>query len=73
MSFKAASRIIRWAGHVWRMDSKRIAARIEKWTPNGTRTKGCQKPRWKDAAIGEVRLRGATGRTIEELAQDRVL
>ena len=30
LSFKAASRIIRWAGHVWRMDSKRIAARIEK-------------------------------------------
>ena len=27
LSEKAASRIIRWAGHVWRMDDSRIARR----------------------------------------------
>jgi hypothetical protein len=71
LSEKAASRIIRWAGHVWRMDDSRIARRIERWQPTGKRSRGKQKQRWKDAAIGEVRLRGAKGRNIEELAQDR--
>ena len=55
------------------MDNDRIAKRVETWIPNGKRSKGQQKPRWKDAAVGEARLRGAKGRSIEELAQDRTL
>ena len=35
LSEKAASRVIRWAGHVWRMDNNRIARRIDKWQPTG--------------------------------------
>ena len=73
LSAKAASRVIRWAGHVWRMDNNRIARRVERWQPTGKRTRGQQKARWKDSAIGEVRLRGARGRNIEELASDRDL
>ena len=71
LSEKAASRIIRWAGNVWRMDNNRIERRVERWQPTGKRTRGHQKQRWKDAAIGEVRLRGARGRNVEELALDR--
>jgi hypothetical protein len=71
LSEKAASRIIRWAGHVWRMDDSRIARRIERWQPIGKRSRGKQKSRWKDVAIEEVKSRGAKGRNIEELAQDR--
>jgi Reverse transcriptase (RNA-dependent DNA polymerase) len=73
MSQKAASRIIRWAGHVWRMDNNRIARRVDRWEPTGKKSKGQQKPRWKDVTIGEVRLRGARGRNIEEQAKDRSL
>ena len=51
---KAASRIIRWAGHVCRMDDSRIARRIERWQPSGKRSRGRQKSRWKDVAIEEV-------------------
>ncbi len=46
--------MIRWAGHVWRMNENRIARRIEKWEPNGKKTRGQQRKRWKDATIGEV-------------------
>ena len=75
MSEKAASRIIRWAGHVFRMDNKRLARRVERWQPTGSRTRGQQRARWKDKAIGEARLRGAKGRNneeIEKLPLDRV-
>jgi hypothetical protein len=55
------------------MDDNRIARLIEKWEPIGKKTRGQQRQRWKDATIGEVRLRGAKGRNIQELAKDREL
>ena len=53
------------------MDDSRIAMRIERWQPIGKRSRDKQKSRWKDVAIKEVKSRGAKGRIIKELAQDR--
>lgn len=73
MSYRAATKVIRWAGHLWRMDQERIARRVDTWEG---KSKGKVKPRWIDNAIGEIRLRGARGRQhedIKELAKDRKL
>ena len=53
------------------MDDSRIARCIERWYPIGKRSRGKRKSRWKDVAIEEVKSRGAKGRNIKELAQDR--
>ena len=42
------------------MDENNLVSKVEKWTP--IRKQGHQKPRWKDKAVGEARLRGARGR-----------
>ena len=75
LSERAVNRLIRWAGHVWRMDENNLVRKVEKWTPIGRRKQGPQKPRWKDKAVGEARLRGVRGRDhheIEEQAKDRI-
>ena len=48
------------------MDDSRIARRIERWQPIGKRSRGKQKSRWKDAAIEEVKSRGAKRRIFED-------
>ena len=50
----------------WQSNSKKV----HDWQPEGKRSRGKQKTRWKDSVIEEVRQRGAIrGRNIEELAQ----
>ena len=39
MSENAASRITRWAGHVWRMVNNRMVRRVDKWQENKRKTK----------------------------------
>ena len=52
------------------MEESRIAGRIERLQPTCKRSRGQQKQRWKDAAIGKVRLREARAR---KLSEDRFL
>jgi hypothetical protein len=72
MSELGVSRMLRWAGHVWRMGSERLVRRAERWIPTGKRRVGKPRKRWKDMATEEARARGARGRNLEEVAQDRV-
>jgi len=38
---------MRWAGHVARMNGRRVAYRILEWRPVGNRTLGSPKRRWE--------------------------
>jgi hypothetical protein len=61
----------RWAGHVARMEEKRVVDRVLAWKPVGKRALGRNRRRWEDNIkmdLEEVECRGIDW---IELAQDR--
>ena len=62
---KIEKRQLQWLGHVERMDEERIAKKRWNWTPEGRRSRGRPRKRWKDA-VAEILLKYDIP-TIEDL------
>ena len=75
-------RRMKWAGHVLRMDENRNPKKIYNYNPEGKRSVGRPKRRWKDCLEEDLKAAGITihGKTegrqrmsIEEMAQNRIM
>ena len=51
------SQILRWAGHVMRMDTTRTVKKLTEWEPCSSRTLGRPRLRWLDQEIGRASCR----------------
>ena len=61
---------LRWLGHLMRMDEDRIARRRWDWTPDGRRSRGRPRKRWRDG-IEDVLAKHSMP-TIEQLRRDGI-
>ena len=59
---------LRWLGHLMRMNENRIAKKRWNWIPNGRRSRGRPRKRWKDG-VEEI-LEKHNMPTIEQLIRD---
>jgi hypothetical protein len=64
-------RRMRWAGHVVRMEERRIAFKILTGTPSGKRPLGRSRRRWEDNIIIDLNELGINTRNWVDSAQDR--
>ena len=53
--------IIKWAGHVKRMDENESVRRIMEYKPEGIRIRGQTMLRWMDGAVKDLRKFGIKG------------
>jgi len=65
------SRRVRWAGHVARMGDRRSVFRVLVRKPEGKRSLGRPRRRWKDNIKMDLQEVGCGGTDWIELAQDR--
>jgi len=65
------SRIMRWAGHVARMDEGRGVYRVLVGKPKGRRPLGRPKHRWEDNIKVDLQEEGYGGMDWIDVAQDR--
>ena len=61
---------LRWLGHLMRMNENRIAKKRWNWAPNGRRSRGRPRKRWKDG-VEEI-LEKHNMPTIEQLIRDGI-
>jgi hypothetical protein len=66
------SRMLRWAGHVARMEEGRGVYRVWVVRPEGKRSLGRPRRRWEDNIKMDLREIGIYGANWTQLAQDRI-
>jgi hypothetical protein len=63
------AQMVKWLGHIQRMDTSRIAKRIFEWKTIGTRSLGRRRLRWLDDVCDDIKVLKV--RNWKELATDR--
>jgi hypothetical protein len=58
------SQTLRWLGHVYRMNSERLAKEICEWKPLGMQTAGRPKNRWEDDVMRDLKSTWCVGRYL---------
>uniref|UniRef100_H3B235 Reverse transcriptase domain-containing protein n=1 Tax=Latimeria chalumnae TaxID=7897 RepID=H3B235_LATCH len=64
-------RLLKWAGHVYRMNEERYPKMVVKWRPQGKQPRGRLWKRWSDKVKEDLALVGELGLDIQDAAQDR--
>ncbi|PSN43121.1 hypothetical protein C0J52_10468 [Blattella germanica] len=65
------SQRIAWMGHVMRMENDRISKRIMTWNPDGRRSKGRPRTRWRDSVEDDLKIMNVQG--WKRLAENRAV
>ena len=68
---RADQRVLRWFGHVERMDEYRMARRVLKAEVSGGRVRGRQRLGWMDSVKVALGNRGMTVEVPRQCAKDR--
>ncbi|PSN35908.1 hypothetical protein C0J52_25872 [Blattella germanica] len=58
-------------GHLMRMENHRIFKRIMTWNPDGRRSKGRPRTRWRDSLEDDLKIMNVQG--WKRLAENRAL
>lgn len=69
---RADESVLRWYGHVERMDNERVTKKIYESSVSGVRGRGKPKLRWMDCVKELVERRGLTLQAAKECVKDRV-
>ena len=71
LASRADLRVLRWFGHVERMDEYRIATRVLMAEVSGGRVRGRPRLRWMDGVKVALGNRGMTVAAARQCAKDR--
>ena len=68
---KVERNVLRWFGHIERMDDERLVKKVYESSVEGGRRRGRPCKRWKDCVKEYVQQRGVEWARAEELVNDR--
>ena len=71
LSSRADQRVLRWFGHVERMDEYRMASRVLMTEVSGARVRGRPRLGWMDGVKVALGNRGMTVEAARQCAKDR--
>ena len=71
LTSKADQRVLRWFGHVERMDEYRMARKVLMAKVSGVRVRGRQRLGWMDGMKVALGNRGMTVEAAQQCAKDR--
>ena len=71
LASRADQRVLRWFGHVERMDEYRLARRVLMAEVSGGRVRGRPRLGWRDGVKVAFGNRGATVEATRQYAEDR--
>ena len=68
---RADQRVLRWFGHVERLDEYRMARRVSMAEAGGWRVRGRPRLSWMDGVKGALGIREMTAEAARQCAKDR--
>ena len=71
LASRADQRVLRWFGHVEKMDEFRMARRVLMAEVSGGRVRGIPRLRWTDGVKVALGNRGMTVEALRQCAKDR--